>query len=226
MAKVLIVPFVLYLLSTSLVARLGDAWYPAGYSLVVLLVGGTTWWLLSQSPRRKELLRPHANVLPAIICGLIGIVLWIWLCNLQIEQQLFAYLPKFLRPAERVAYNPFDHLGHGLAAWSFIAVRLLGIAVVVPVMEELFWRGFLMRWLIDPDWERVPLGEYTFSSCAIVTLMFTLAHPEWIAAATYCLLMHGLWYWRKDLWLCIVAHATSNAALAAYVLLTGTWILW
>ena len=105
-------------------------------------------------------------------------------------------------------------------------MRLVGIAVLVPIAEELFWRGFLLRWLIDPEWEEIKLGEYTHHSCAIVVLMFTVAHPEWLAAASYCLLINGLLYWKKDLWQCVVAHAVSNLVLAIYVLQTGHWWLW
>jgi len=221
-AQAFIIPFVLYLLGTSFIARFGDEWYPVAYSAVVAVTAITTFLLL----RNKKIIQPHWRVLPAITVGLVGIALWIAISALGIERAIAEYLPSFLRPEERVGYNPFDELGSGISAWCFIGVRLFGIAVLVPVAEELFWRGFLLRWLIDPDWEKVPVGEYSLSSCAIVTLMFTLAHPEWLAAATYCLLINGLFYWKRDLWLCIVAHAVSNLALAVYVMCVGAWWLW
>lgn len=223
MIKLLVLPFIAYLLGTTLVARFGETWYPLGYGTLVVLLGGLVGWLLYSAPENP--VRPHVRIGTAVGTGLLGIALWIGFCSLQLEQQLFHYLPGFLQPDSRVAYNPFEHLD-GWQVWAFLAVRLAGIALLVPIAEELFWRGFLLRWLIDPDWEKVPYGEFTLSSCAIVTLMFTLAHPEWLAAATYCLLMHGLWYWKKDLWLCIVAHSVSNLALAIYVLVTGDWVLW
>jgi CAAX prenyl protease-like protein len=220
-AKVFILPFVLYLVGTTFIARFGDAWYPLLYSLVVAVVAAVLFRFLW----RSGIVRPHWKVLPGVAFGILGIAMWIFLCSLSIEQRLGEFLPSWLQPDERVGYNPFEQL-QGTAIWAFIAVRMLGIAVVVPLAEELFWRGFLMRWLIDPAWEKVPIGEYTASSCAIVTLMFTLAHPEWIAAATYCLLINGLLYWKKDLWQCIVAHAVSNLSLAVYVLVYGAWALW
>ena len=225
MAAPYIVPFVLYLLGTSFIARFGDEWYPLAYSSVVVVVGIATVYLL----RGKKLFQPHWKVGWGLLFGLVGIALWIAFSHLQLERQAAALLPSFLsflKPGERVSYNPFEALGYGVAGWGFISIRLVGIAVLVPIAEELFWRGFLLRWIIDPEWERVSLGEYTWQSCALVTLMFTLAHPEWLAAATYCLLINALLYWKKDLWLCIVAHATSNLALALYVLATGTWWLW
>ncbi len=221
-ASAYVIPFVLYLLGTSFIARFSEASFALAYAIVTILVGSVTFALL----RGKQLFRIHGSIFLGVACGLIGIWLWIFISQLQLEKQLASFLPEFMQPQDRVGYNPFEHLGNGWKTWTFIAFRLLGIAVIVPVAEELFWRGFLLRWLIDPEWERVPIGTFTWTSCGIVTLMFTLAHPEWLAAATYCLLVNGLLYWRKDLWQCIVAHATSNLALAIYVLTTNSWWLW
>lgn len=216
----------LYLVGTNFVARFEEG-YPVAYSclavaLCLVMVG--LWLSLPKEQRSKS--KPHLRIWPGIIVGLAGIALWIGLCELDLERSIGQFLPKFLRPGERVGYNPFEELSTVGSAWTFIGFRLLGIALVVPIAEELFWRGFLLRWLIDPEWERVPIGEYTFASCMIVTLMFTLAHPEWLAAATYCLLINGLLYWKRDLWLCIVAHAVSNLALVVYVLNFEQWELW
>lgn len=221
LAKVYVAPFLLYLLGTNFIARWGDAWYPWLYSLlVVALMVVLGWWLPASGA-----VRPHRSIGWGVVVGVIGIVLWIVVASLQLEQQLVSYLPSWLRPGERVAYNPLEHMS-GSGLWGFLLARLVGIAVVVPLAEELFWRGFLMRWLIDPEWEKVPLGEFTASSCAIVVLMFTLAHPEWLAAACYALLLNALLYRSRDLWQCIVAHAVSNFLLALYVLISGEWWLW
>lgn len=226
MAPTYVIPFVIYLLGTAFIARFGDENYPICYTVVAVVVGGSILYLL----RGKQILRPHFRIGWGVAAGLVGIALWIALCHLHLEKQLTALLPDFLRvrvePSERVGYNPLEHLSAGFQIWSFIAVRLVGIAVLVPIAEELFWRGFLLRWLIDPEWEKIKPGEYTHHSCAIVVLMFTVAHPEWLAAASYCLLINGLLYWKKDLWLCVVAHAVSNLVLAIYVLQTGHWWLW
>src|SRR5262249_30767252 len=101
-----------------------------------------------------------------------------------------------------------------------------GLAVLVPVAEELFWRGFLARWLVNPDWQRQPLGHFTPASFIIVTVLFTLAHPEWLAAAVYCALLNGLLAWKRDLWNCVVAHGVSNLALGVYILTEKDWKLW
>ena len=140
-------------------------------------------------------------------------------------RRIAGVLPSWLQPGERVAFDPFSSLPF-IAAVGFVLVRAFGLVVLVPLAEELFWRGFLLRWIVNPDWEQVDLGRFTWGSCLGVTVLFSLAHPEWVAAAAYCLLVNGLLYWKRDLWQCVVAHAVSNLLLIVYVLSTGEWTLW
>ncbi len=221
MTKSYVVPFILYVLGTSFASQVPDR-YPVAYVAVVVLVGAVTCGLL----RGRRIIVPHGRVAGAVVVGFVGIALWIGLSELRLEARIASVLPEWLRPGERSGFNPFQELSHPLAVWGFVTVRLAGLAVLVPVAEELFWRGFLLRWIISPDWEDVPLGKFQVTSFVLVTLLFTLAHPEWLAAACYCMLLNGLLYWKRDLWDCIVAHGVSNLVLGAYVLSTGTWWLW
>ena len=68
------------------------------------------------------------------------------------------------------------------ARWAFIALRLIGLVVLVPVIEEVFWRSFLMRWIIDNDFLKVPVGKVTPMAAAVTSALFALAHPEWLPA--------------------------------------------
>src|ERR1039458_6009699 len=117
-----------------------------------------------------------------------------------------ARLPRFL--PVHLKSNPF-----------FITVRVLESAILVPVLEELFWRGWLMRWVIRPDFESVPLGQYTALSFWAVALLFATEHgPYWevglIAGVSY-----NWWLVRtRNLADCMLAHAVTNALLAGYVL--------
>ena len=64
--------------------------------------------------------------------------------------------------------------------WPVLALRLFRAVVIVPVVEELFWRAWLMRWLIDADFEKVPLGAYAPRAFWIVALLFASEHgPYW-----------------------------------------------
>jgi hypothetical protein len=221
MAKSYIFPFALYLLGVTVTTWLPSV-YPVAYTVVVVLVAAVTLRLL----RGRSIVAPHWGVGEAVIVGLVGVVLWVGLSELRLEERIAAHFPSWLGPQPRVAYDPFQQLTQPLAIWGFVAVRLIGLVALVPLAEELFWRGFLLRWLTSADWEEVPLGRFSGTSFLVVTLLFTLAHPEWLAAAVYCALLNGLFYWRKDLWSCIVAHGVSNLLLGLYVLLTGAWWLW
>jgi CAAX prenyl protease-like protein len=101
----------------------------------------------------------------------------------------------------------------------FLALRTLQAAALVPVIEELFWRGWLLRWLVNPDFEKVPPGTYTPASFWITAVLFASEHgPYWdvglIAGAAY-----NWWMLRtRSLADCIFAHAVTNALLAAYVI--------
>lgn len=108
-----------------------------------------------------------------------------------------------------------------------IVLRVLRAAVVVPIVEELFWRGWLMRWVIRHKFEEVPLGTYAPAAFWITAALFALEHgPYWevgfLSGAVYN------WYLVRvkrisDL---ILAHSVTNACLAAYVLATGRWEYW
>jgi len=220
-AKSYVLPFITYLVGVNVVSWLPDH-YPLAYTLLVLLTATVTWMVL----RGRQIVVPHWRVFPAVLVGVFGIVLWIGLSEPRWEEHLARYLPSWLRPGPRVGFNPFQELTHPMAVWGFIVVRLIGLVALVPLAEELFWRGFLLRWFISAEWEKVPLGRFSVTSFFAVILLFTLAHPEWLAAALYCALLNALLYWKKDLWICIVAHAVSNLLLGLYVLGKGAWWLW
>jgi CAAX protease family protein len=120
-------------------------------------------------------------------------------------------------------YNP---LLAGDLGKVLVAIRLLGAVIVVPVMEELFWRSFLLRYLISPRFETVPLGTFTVFSFVTTLVLFGLEHHLWLAGmmagAAYTLLLYGT----RQLWPPIIAHAVTNLALGVHVLLTQEWNWW
>jgi CAAX protease family protein len=109
----------------------------------------------------------------------------------------------------------------------FIMVRVFGSVVLVPVLEELFWRGWLMRWLVYYDFRQVALGAYDARAFWLTAWVFSAEHgPYWdvglIAGAVY-----NWWVIRtRNLADCILAHAVTNACLAAYVLAFDQWQYW
>jgi CAAX prenyl protease-like protein len=121
-------------------------------------------------------------------------------------------------------YNPFL-AGDGWGA-VLAGIRLFGAVTVVPLMEELFWRSFLIRYLISPRFDAVPLGSFSVLSFAATTVLFGLEHHLWlagmVAGAAYTLLL----YRTRRLWPCVIAHAVTNLALAVHVLLKQEWTWW
>jgi CAAX prenyl protease-like protein len=107
-----------------------------------------------------------------------------------------------------------------------VATRVLGAVITVPIAEELAFRGFLVRRLIAADFDRVSPRRFTWISFLGSSLLFGAMHQAMlagtIAGAIYALTL----YRRGALIDAIVAHATTNALLAAYVLATGSWSLW
>lgn len=121
-------------------------------------------------------------------------------------------------------YDPF-RAGEGLGT-VLAGIRLFGAVVVVPVMEELFWRSFLLRYVIEPRFESVRLGTFTPLSFLITVVLFGFEHHLWLAGmlagAAYTILL----YRTGRLWPCILAHAVTNLALGAHVLVTQQWYWW
>lgn len=110
---------------------------------------------------------------------------------------------------------------------AFIALRCTSSAVLVPVLEELFWRGWMMRWLIDKDFQKVPLGKYVPSAFWIVALLFASEHGPYWEVGLIAGIAYNWWIVRtRNLADCILAHAVTNAVLSVYVLATDQWQYW
>ena len=109
----------------------------------------------------------------------------------------------------------------------FIAVRVLESAILIPIVEELFWRGWLMRWTIRPDFENVPVGQYTPFSFCIVALLFASEHGPYWDVGLVAGVAYNWWMVRtRNLSDCMLAHGVTNALLAAYVLWFDQWQYW
>jgi CAAX prenyl protease-like protein len=95
-----------------------------------------------------------------------------------------------------------------------------------PVMEEIFWRSFGLRYATTPEFTSLPIGSFSWQGFAIVAALFGAAHPEWLVAvlcaAAYALLLR----YTRSLFACVIAHAVTNLSLGLYVLTTGHWRFW
>lgn len=108
-----------------------------------------------------------------------------------------------------------------------LVFRIIRAVILVPIIEELFWRGWLLRWLVKNDFQQVPIGAYTPSAVIITALLFASEHGPYWEVGLIAGLVYNLWVIRtRSLADCIVAHAVTNGVLCAYVLATGKWEYW
>ncbi len=110
---------------------------------------------------------------------------------------------------------------------GFLAVRIVGATLLVPIAEELFWRGWMMRWIIHTDFLKVPIGRYAPAAFWITAVLFASEHgPYWEVGLIAGVLYNLLAVRTGNLADCILAHAVTNALLAFYVVATGQWQYW
>ncbi|MBM4258824.1 MAG: CAAX prenyl protease-related protein [Deltaproteobacteria bacterium] len=201
-----VLPFALFLLLTEL-AR----WIPNSllwiYPLKTVVAGTLLLWFRKTY---SEIMFEFSWL--AVAVGVLVLLLWIPL-----------YGGYFLLSEPQIV-NPYELTGSLALPW--IAIRLLGSSIVVPVMEELFWRSFLLRYLVNPDFRQVPIGTLTTSAVAISVVLFGVEHNQWLAGIVAGLLYTLLLYRTKSLFSCIVAHAVTNFLLGVYVLMTEQWQYW
>lgn len=199
--------------------------YPIVYTVKIVLTIAAMLFVL---PGYRQF--PFRIFPLAIAVGIIGVVLWIALCQLHLERKLLAPfgLEKFLGLDDRPAFNPLDELAATPAwAYAFLAIRFLGLALIVPIIEEFFLRGFLMRFAIRETWWTVPFGTLTRASAIIGTAVPMLMHPgELLAAAVWFSLVTWLMFRTKNIWDCVAAHAVTNLLLGIYVVTQHQWQLW
>jgi len=111
--------------------------------------------------------------------------------------------------------------------WAVLALRTLRAAVFVPIAEELFWRGWLMRWIISQDFTKVPLGAWSVRAFWIVAVLFAVEHGALWDVGLAAGILYNWWIVRtKSLGDAIVAHGITNAVLSAYVIFAGRWEYW
>ena len=117
---------------------------------------------------------------------------------------------------ENVLLNP-------VVLWS----RIFRAVVLVPIIEELFWRAWLMRWLISTRFEKVPLGAYQPAAFWTVAVLFAAEHGAFWDVGLVTGVIYNWWMVRtRSLGDCILAHAITNAALCGYVVATHHWEYW
>jgi hypothetical protein len=176
------------------------------------LLCGTLLWVFR---RNYALSRPISPAFGLTI-GTVVFILWI------APQAWLVAAPR------TEGFNPEFFAPNTLPYFATVGFRFLRLVVVVPLVEEIFWRGFLLRYLIDEDFEKIPLGAFTWLSFSVVALAFTFSHsrPDWPAALVTGILYNVVMYQSKSLSTCVLTHATTNLFLGLWIMHTRQWGFW
>lgn len=181
------------------------------YPLQTVLCGGLIVWYW----RFYEIRAPSYPLFTTFVAL---VVLFIWIS----PQEVFGAAPRF------DGFDPAVFERGTALYWTSMALRFIRLVVVVPIIEEVFWRGFLLRFMIHEEFTKVRFGAFTWASFAGVTVCFGLAHagPDfWVALITGAL-YNLLAYRTRSLSSCILAHSITNLLLGLYILRTGQWGFW
>jgi CAAX prenyl protease-like protein len=174
--------------------------------------------LLLSRPLLK--LRP-SRALASIALGAVVFVVWI------APDRLFGYRHFWLFSNSlfgSVASSAPPELRVSL---SFRILRVLGSTALVPIIEELFWRGWLMRWLIDTRFLKVPLGAYMPAAFWLSAILFASEHGPYWEVGLAAGVLYNWWIVRtRNLADCILAHSVTNGLLSVYVLMGDRWQYW
>jgi CAAX prenyl protease-like protein len=210
-----VLPMAIFLVFTQF-----GAWYPAIYphmyvaKTLIVPVALILFW-----PRYTKIRWNHWWL--GIIVGVAGVFQWV-------AMQLWLQRFEFFKPSPG-AFDPSAYFdGRPELMWAFIIVRLAGASLVVPVMEELFWRDALWRTIIAPnDFKLAQVGEWDWKAFLGVSGAFSLVHGNWwLTAIVWGLMVATLLVYTKSLGACIIAHGVTNLLLGLYVLHTKEWFFW
>ena len=197
-------------------------WVYAGKTLVGL---GLLIWFW---PYFSRIRWGHTGL--GIMAGLLGLVLWI---GVEYAAQAVSYhftgkirYPHLLGATWPELYNPLVQLS-GWGLWLFYVVRIAGPTLVVPFIEELFWRDFALRAAVNPQrFETVRIGTFSWVALGLTSLGFAIGHFQWPSGILYGILMALLVIRTKRLGPAIIAHGVTNLTLGIYVIVTQDWQFW
>ena len=158
---------------------------------------------------------------------------WRWACHAEavVVGVIVFFIWVALEPAKPTTFMSSPTLNALMSRpvwWSvfWVIFRTVGSVVTVPFAEELAFRGYLMRRLIASDFERVPVGQFTWWSFLVSSLVFGLLHGRFVAGFIAGMLYALVVYRKRSLFDAVLAHATTNALIAGVVLFGDRWNLW
>lgn len=249
-----IAPLVLFMLLTEsvklfLVENSALPWYQRApehwvYPVQCVIVGAVLLFF-----RKHYTLAPWRGLLLASALAAVGIAVWVlpamlyreglpsWCEWLGVVKRDVGFDPSIfetgstttvLSASEERRWLLVSH--HSMAWWATVIARFFRMVIIVPLVEELFWRGFLMRYVQagDRDFRTVPFGKHKWKTFWITTVAVTLIHnpSDYLSAFMWGSLMYFVAVKTKSLGACVFMHAVGNLLLGLYVVQTKQWGFW
>jgi CAAX prenyl protease-like protein len=191
----------------------GEADAPSRYwmYLVKTLIGA--WLILEARPFVEEMRWKFSW--EALVVGVGIFALWVGLDG---------FYPRLSEL--KTGWNPHDHFSVGVA-WFYVAVRIIGSSIVVPPLEEVFYRSFLYRYFVKTDFRAMPLNQFHGLSFFVTSIIFGVLHPDrWLAGIICGMAFQWLVIRKNRLGDAMTAHAITNFLLGLWVVWKGAWSFW
>jgi len=207
-----VAPFVIFVVLTALQGQLGEGSKFWLY-IVKTFVGACVVWEMRRFVQEMR----WAFSWEALVVGVGVFAVWVGLDG---------HYPRFSDPGEGA--NPFKYFGAGSGlAWLYIVVHILGMTIVVPPLEEVFYRSFLYRYFVKIDFRAMPLGQFHPLSFFVTSIIFGCIHPDRWMAGILCGLAYQWLVVRKNrLGDAISAHAITNFLLGLWIVWKQDWSFW
>lgn len=202
-----VAPFFIFLIITAAGGMMGGDWKFWLYAVKVV-VGA--WMIFEMRAFVKEM--RWAFSWEAVVVGILIFAIWVG---------IDPYVPRntlFFDDTKDSVWNPFERFGDGSAmAWALIVIRIIGMTLVVPPLEEVFYRSFAYRYSVRTDFEAMPLNRFHPTSFIVISLVFGLVHFQWLAGIICGMAYQALVLRKNRLGDAMTAHAITNFLLGVYV---------
>ncbi len=200
----------LAIVAVSMITRIFDGGFDYLYPLRVLACGLVLFVFRHRIPTFRV-----GGSFRAIGLGALAFVLWILLATTGHDA-----------PTRSMALSTRLCSMTSWVAAGWIAFRIMGAVITVPIAEELAFRGYLLRKLVNVRFDTVSYRHFTLLSWVGSSVLFATLHDQWLAGFAVGLVFALAAYLNGRLSDAVVAHATANGLLAVWVLATRNWNLW
>lgn len=162
------------------------------------------------------------HLLPSVLLGLAVCAMWVapdqifpgWREHWLFQNSITGTVNTTIAPSE-------------LADPLVVILRVVRAVLLVPILEELFWRGWLPRWIVNNDWQKVPLGTFNVMAFVVTAVLFASEHGPFWEVGLLCGFIYNWYMWKtKSLGDLVLVHAVTNAALSGFVMVTKQYAYW